>query len=196
MTAEGVKRILPEYLPTGIYIYLEEGERADAFIELLERRYGSVIYQPINVDSLIEGEVGSYVTIVSLMAGVILLITGFVVAMIVYFVIKTVIARRRQAFGIQKALGFTTVQLVQQISLGILPVVTIGSIAGVAAGYFWICPMLTALFRSVGIMRFDLAIAHLWMVLLCVGMVAFTYIVTLCVSVRIRKISAYALVTE
>jgi len=196
LTTEGVKRIMPDYLPSFIYVYLHEGEDAAAFISLLEDRFGSVIDTPVNLDDLIKGVVGSYLTIIMLMAIIILFITGFIVTLILYFVIKTMISQRRRDFGVQKAVGFTTFQLVQQISLSFMPIVAAGSITGIIAGYLWISPLVSALFRSTGIMKFDMIIAHLWLAILCVGIAVFSYIIAIIISSRTRKISAYSLVTK
>ena len=196
LTGDGLKRADPDYNPYFIYIYLHEGERADVFIETLENRYGSAIDTPINLDELIKGQTGTYVSIILLVSVALLIITALIVALILYFIIKTTIVRRRRWLGIQKALGFTTLQLMQQIALGFLPVVCTGAILGAAAGYLFINPMLSAMFQSVGVMRFEMVMAHLWIVVLCAGMVVFSYAVVIAVSYRIRGISPYALVTE
>jgi putative ABC transport system permease protein len=194
LTTEGAKRVMPDYIPSFIYIYLHEGEDAAAFIRYLENRYGSIIDTPINLDELAKGVMGSYITIILIVAIIILMITAFIVSLILYFVIKTMINQRKRDFGVQKACGFTTFQLVQQISLSFLPVCAIGSIIGVIAGYLGINPMVSAMFKSLGIMKFDMVIAHLWLFLLCLGIVLLSYVVAVVISSRTRKISAFALV--
>jgi putative ABC transport system permease protein len=196
MTAEGFRSIAPDYTPYLIYIYLDEGEPADVFIERLESRYGSAIDRPINLDELVEGQARSYVALVAALAVIVLGITAVIVTLILYFVIKTLVVRRRRDFGVMRALGFTTFQLVQQVAMSFLPVVAAGSIIGVILGSFGINPMITALFKNIGIMRFDMVISLTWMALLCVGMVMLSYTVAILISYRIRKISAYILITE
>jgi putative ABC transport system permease protein len=196
LTIDGINRIEPDFVPGGINIYLQEGEDAAVLIEQLENRYSGIINTPMNLDELLEGQTRSYVTIVSLMAIVVLIITGIIVALVLYFVIKTMIVRRKRDFGVQKALGYTTFQLVQQISLSFLPVVLAGAIAGVVLGYLGISPMISSLFKSVGIMRFDMLISGSWMAMLCVMTVLLTYVTAVVISSRIRKLSAYVLVTE
>lgn len=196
LSGAGIGRVDPDYTPSFIYIYLNEGEPADIFVQTLENRYGGAIDTPINMDELLKGQTGSYVAITQLVAVALLIITGLIVALVLYFIIKTTITRRKRFLGIQKALGFTTFQLMQQIALGFLPVVATGSVFGVVAGYAGINPMLSTMFRAIGIMRFEMVMAHLWLVLLCAGMVVFSYAVVIAVSYRIRGISPYALVTE
>jgi len=196
ITEIGFIQLMPDFIPSVVYVYLEAGEAADVFIELLKSYYGSAITEPINVDEILEGQIRSYVTITSLLAVVVLLITGVIVFLILYFVIKTMISRRRRRFGVQKALGYTTYQIMQQIALSFLPVALGGSLIGVIMGSFGINPLITALFRITGIMRFDMIIAYTWLGALCIGLVLLSYAIAMLISYRIRRISAYILVTE
>jgi len=196
ITQEGIIRLMPDFVPSFIYIYLEAGEAADVFIELLKSSYGSAINEPLNFDEVISGQMAAYVTMTALMAFATLLITAVVVFLILYFIIKTMISRRRRRFGVQKALGYTTYQIMQQIALSFLPVALGGSLLGVIMGSFGITPLVSALFKITGIMRFDLIISYTWLMALCIGVVLLSYSIAMVISYRIRRISAYILVTE
>jgi putative ABC transport system permease protein len=150
----------------------------------------------MNLDEILEGQIRSYVTIATLMAAIVLTITGVIVFFILYFVIKTMISRRRRRFGVQKALGYTTYQIMQQIAVSFLPVSLGGSLIGVIMGCFGINPLMSALFKSAGIMRFEMIISYTWLGALCMGLVLLTYVIAMGISYRIRRISAYILVTE
>jgi putative ABC transport system permease protein len=196
ITHDGFRRLAPDFTPNFIYRYLLEGERADAFIETLESRYGNAISRPVNMDELLEAATRSYVAICALMAVVVLIVTAVIVILILYFVIKTMIARRRRDFGVQKALGYTTFQLMEQIAISFLPVVSVGSVIGAIVGCAGINPMISAMFRAAGIMKFDMIVPLTWMGLLCAGIALMSYAVAILISYRIRKISAYVLITE
>ena len=196
LTVEGIKRIVPDYLPAIIYVHLQAGEEADVFIELLEKRFGSIITTPVNMDEMIAAQTSSYITILTLATIVILIITALIVTLILYFIIKTMVIRKRRYFGVQKALGYVTSQLVQQISLSFIPVALAGSLLGIILIYLGVNPLISALFRATGLMRIDLVIAHSWLIILCVCIAVLSYIVAVLISVRVRKISAYTLVTR
>ena len=196
LTEEGMVTLMPDFQPSVIYVYLEKGEAADIFIALLKSQYGGAIREPVNFDEILEGQIRSYVTLTALLALIVLLITGVIVFLILYFVIKTMISRRRRRFGVQKALGYTTYQIMQQIAMSFSPIVLAGSLLGAAMGCVGINPLVTALFRSVGIMKFDMVISYTWLGLLCVGLVLLSYAIAMVISFRIRGISAYILVTE
>ena len=196
LDADGLKRIEPDFTPSFIYIVLEEEVDTNLFIRLLENRYGSAIAKPMNVEELIKSQSGSFVSLTMLLAVAILVVTGLVVSLILYFIIKTMIARRRRYFGIQKALGFTTNQIIQQIALSLLPVTAAGAVIGIVAGYFGVNPMLSVMFKFAGIMRVEMVMSPLWLALLCIGVVLFSYMIAILVSGRIKRISPYALMTD
>jgi len=107
-----------------------------------------------------------------------------------------VILRRRQELGIQKAIGFTTLQLMNQIALNMTPVIITGVIIGALAGYFGFNPMMMAFTAGMGVARLSLPVMLDQVVIVCIALIAVAYIVSMLIAVRIRKISAYTLVTE
>jgi putative ABC transport system permease protein len=101
------------------------------------------------------------------------------------------ILRRRREFGIQKAVGFTTFQRMNQIALGMTPAILIGAAVGAAAGYFGLNPMVAALMSGMGIVKVRLPVP-----LDQTMLVLLAYAVSLLIAWRIRRISAYTLVSE
>ena len=71
-----------------------------------------------------------YIAAVYAIMLMVLIITVIVVVMILYLVIKTMIIKRKKEFGVMKAIGYSTIQLMNQISISFLPVI----ITGVAIG--------------------------------------------------------------
>jgi putative ABC transport system permease protein len=111
-------------------------------------------------------------------------------------VLKTTILRRRREFGIQKAVGFTTFQLMNQIALSMTPVILLGIITGAVAGYFSLNPIFVAVTRGMGIIKVEFLMPLDQVGLICIGLVMLAYAVSMLISWRIRKISAYGLVSE
>jgi putative ABC transport system permease protein len=111
-------------------------------------------------------------------------------------VIKTSILRRKRELGIQKAVGFTTFQLMNQIALNMTPVILLGVVIGAVGGYFGFNPILVVLIRSMGIVQMKLPVPLDWTILVCIALTALAYVVSMLVAWRIRKISAYSLVNE
>jgi len=82
--------------------------------------------------------------------------------------------------------------LMNQISLSVIPAVLLGAAAGGILGGIYINSMLTFLFGTMGIMRMDFTIRPSWAVVTVIGISAFSYLVAMAVSWRIKYISAYS----
>jgi len=77
-----------------------------------------------------------------------------------------------------------------------LPVIITSVVIGGVLGLFFTNPMLSVLLSSAGVKRLDFIIHLPIILMLCVGIFILAYIVSMFVSIKIRKITAYSLITE
>jgi putative ABC transport system permease protein len=196
ITTAGVRRMDPEFKFDTINIYLEEGMDAGSFDEALMKKYGDRLALTTNMDNLKKSQLGVYVSIVTIFNSIILVVTILLVIMILYLIIKAMIIRRKKEFGIQKAIGYTTYQLMTQTAISYFPIILLGTIAGSILGSVYMNPILSLLFRGIGVMKVNFEIPLLWIGIMCIGISLVAYTVSMLVSFRIRKISPYALIVE
>jgi putative ABC transport system permease protein len=196
ITDEALQQIQPDYIITEFAVYLNEGVDINAFIEEMWATHGSLIDTVLNTSEQVSAQLGSMGDVFGAVAVGIVAITALVVILTLYMVIKTAILRQRRELGIQKAVGFTTLQLMNQIALNMTPVILIGVILGAVAGYFGFNPMMIALMTGMGVVQVDLPVPFGQMIVVCIALVVLAYVVSMLIAVRIRKISAYALVSE
>lgn len=196
ITAEGVRRMHPEYKYDTINVYLEEDVDTAAFEKELFKQFEGRIALTTNMDNLKSSQTDVYKSIVTIFNSIILVITLLLVILILYLIISAMIIRRRKDFGIQKAIGYTSYQLMVQTSISYTPVILFGTIVGIILGCIYINPMLSLLFRGIGVMKVDFDVPVLWVVLMLIGIGVAAYAVSMLVSWRIRKITPYNLITE
>ena len=131
---------------------------------------------------------GLIATIVTLTVATTALVTGVV--------ITTQIRQQARDFGVLKALGFASRQLRRQILAGLLPPLLLGATLGGVAGWFALAPGFGALLAGVGFRKVELGVEP-WMILVvAVGVVLLGTLVAWGASARVKRISAYALITE
>ncbi|RFB15438.1 ABC transporter permease [Bacillus sp. HNG] len=195
LTMEGMQQLQTDYQGTTLYAYLDGISNKD-FIKRVEGQYGDNIADTLDIDENIETQTGMYTAAVYAVMVMVLAITVLVVVMILYLVIKTMIIKRKKEFGVMKAIGYTTIQLMNQISISFLPVILTGVAIGGVLGYFFTNPMLSVLLSSAGVKRLDFIVHLPTIFMLCVGILILAYLVSMLVSRRIKKISAYGLITE
>lgn len=138
-----------------------------------------------------QSALGTYETVVAAFAIII-----FIVILILSLITGTTLVRQRQDLGIEKALGFTTWQLILQIFIGFLPVAIVGSLAGGILGFFGANPLMSCMFRAMGIMKVDFILPPVSVPLICVVIAALTLIISMLAAGRIRKITPCALANE
>ena len=157
LTLEGIQQLSPDYKGSILYAYLEGISNKD-FIKNVQKQYGEQIFEVLDIDENIESQTSMYTTAVFAVMLMVLIITVVVVVMILYLVIKTMIIKRKKEFGVMKAIGYSTIQLMNQISISFLPVIVTGVIIGGILGYFFTNPMLSVLLSGAGVKRLEFII--------------------------------------
>ncbi|MGX6445822.1 ABC transporter permease [Neobacillus sp. K501] len=195
LTLEGIQQVDSDYKGSTIYVYLD-GISNKTFIKNVQEQYGKDIVETIDIDENIESQTGMYTSAVFAVMLMVLTITILVVVMILYLVIRTMIIKRKKEFGVMKAVGFSTIQLMSQISISFLPVMMTGVVIGGVLGYFFTNPMLSVLLSSAGVKRLEFIIYVPAIVMICASILILAYIVSMFLSRGIKKISAYGLITE
>ncbi|HCC35362.1 MAG TPA: hypothetical protein DEQ02_06895 [Ruminococcaceae bacterium] len=196
ITGDAIRRLLPDYEFYGYNIYLNEDVDIDSFIEDVKAREGDIFMSTSNTLSMIDVILSSMSGIVVMVAIGIVAITLVVVVLALYMVIKTIVIRRRRELGTQKALGYTTLQLMNQIALNLTPSILIGIAAGIVIGCVGFNPLVAAMMTGMGIVKADLPLPMAWLGTAGIALILLSYAVSMLIAVRIRKISAYALVSE
>jgi len=195
VSIEGIQHLHSDYKGTTLFVYLDDISNKD-FIKNVQDKYGDNIVETLDIDENIESQTGMYTAAVFAVMLMVMIITVLVVVMILYLVIKTMIIKRRKEFGVMKAIGYSTIQLMNQISISFLPIIITGVSIGGVLGYFFTNPLLSVLLASAGVKRLDFIIHIPMILMLCLGILILAYLVSMFVSRRIKKVSAYGLITE
>ncbi len=191
------KRLNPDFKQQSLNIYLDKGTDAAAFVKKLESQFDKdLLLGTVNFDKEMAEGMASYQNIVAAMGIAMLVITLLVVVLVLYFVISSSVVRKKRELGIQKAIGFTTFQLMNQLAIGFMVPIILGAVGGSLLGAFYTNPLLSVTMRGMGVMKAGFIVAPYWVIGFGAATILFSYLLSLLVTWRIRRISAYALVTE
>jgi Predicted ABC-type transport system involved in lysophospholipase L1 biosynthesis, permease component len=196
LTRAGMLKLNPNFKQQILEIYTNKGVGSDKLIKRLNGKFGKLLLQTVNMDEEFQQGMGMYTDIVSKVGVAMFVINILVVILVLYFVINSSIVRKKRELGIQKAIGFTTVQLMNQISLGFLPPIILGVIVGSLLGITQTNAIMSVVQRSMCIMKANYIITPGWIGLFGVAIVIVSYLTSLLITYRIREISAYSLVSE
>jgi putative ABC transport system permease protein len=195
ITIQGVQQLSPEYKSSRINVYLENTDN-ESFIQAIKNQYGNVIDSVMNIDEILENQGKVYISAVFAVMVIIITITVLVVVLILYLVIKTMIVKRSREFGILKAMGYTTYQLMTQIAMSFVPIVIVGTLVGGILGFLYTNSVLALLLSSGGVHNVQFIVNIPVIVGLCIGLSVLSYLVSMLVSYRIKRVTAYSLITE
>lgn len=195
--AEDFKRLNPDFKPQALYIYLDKGTEASGFIKKLEDRFDKqLLLGAIDFDKEMAEGMAAYQNIVAAMGLAMLVITLLVVALVLYFVLSSSVIRKKRELGIQKAIGYTTFQLMNQLAIGFTVPIILGAVSGSLLGAFYTNALMSVSMRGSGVMKAGFIVNPYWVAAFGGATIIFSYLLSLLITWRIRKISAYALVTE
>jgi putative ABC transport system permease protein len=196
VTGAGMARIQPDFLFSSFSVYLTYGTCPEEFTESIQSYEGDIFAYVAVLQDIIDGTIGALSGAFEAVTVAIMVAVAIITVVTTYMVIKTTILRRNREMGIQKALGFTTFQLINQIALGLTPSIILGTALAALVGHIGFNSLLSVFTRAVGVLEVDFPSPLGLIALLCVSLIFLAYLVSVLVARRIRKISAYALVSE
>lgn len=187
LTRDGYQRMgrLPDL---SYYLNLSKGTDIDAFNEEISTQLEGGVNGVVNVQSILEGTASVYVTLMKIIVTGILILSAAVIIFVLYLLVRTMLNRKKQEYGILKALGYTTGQLVMQTALCLMPPVMISVLVGFFLNSMVINPLTGLFLRGIGILKCTFAVPGGFLAAAGAGMIVYTFAMTCLLSLRIRKI--------
>jgi putative ABC transport system permease protein len=196
LTAEGVLRMQPSFEFFEMYVYLHDTDNSAEFVDKIVANHGDSIALSIDYNEFMDVQLGTYSKIFFWVALVLVIVTTLLVFLVLYLLLKTVILRRWREFGIQKSIGFTTLQLMNQLALYIMPVIVLGTVAGGLLGTFGFNPLFVLIAGNMGIMTASMPVTLGPTIVVCVLLIILSYLFVMAITRKIRKVSVRTLIVE
>lgn len=192
LTRSGYER-MGKLQDASYYINVTDGVDIDTFNEDISRKFGNAVYMSINILSVMNGTATVYVTLMKIIVIAVLVLSMLIITFVLYLLVRTMLNRKKRDYGILKALGFTTGQLILQTALSFMPAVMLSTCLGIAGSALIINP-LTALFLSgIGIVKCTFTVPVVFITAAGIGLILFAFAAACLLSLRIRKITPRAL---
>ena len=188
LTMEGLRLIEPEAEWQTIHVYLEAGVDTEKFCSALEDEFKDRLSYVGSFDQIFYSQFSPIVSSVSAIVFFIIIIMLLIIIIMGYFVTNSILLTRKGAFGIMKALGYSTRQIVVQTVMTFILYIAVGSIIGSIILYCCSNILIVTLFSGMGVHKIVFAFPVIWIVslILCAELVgAFTAVVS---ALKIRKI--------
>lgn len=174
----------------------EHIETTDEFISKIKNIYEDSIIGVYNLDNQLYGGDNSLLQLMKILIFVICGLVLLLVTLVINMIMKTVVIRRQQEFGIEKAIGFSSGQIRRQLALETMSVSIVGNIPGVIMGCMFSNKLISLLFGSLGVKRAEFIVPVAVGLIAVFGLAMFIYGITYLVSRGVKKVSAYKLISE
>lgn len=193
LTRDGYLRI-GELSYMNYYLNLTDDTDVDLFNEDAGDRFD--MNAAINIQSVIDATGSVYVMLMEIIVIAILVLSALVIAFVLFLLVRTVLAGKKRDYGIQKALGFTTGQLILQTAASFMPAVVLSSVVGLTVSALIINP-LTALFLSgIGIVKCTFAVPVGFIAAAGAGLDLLAFAIACLMSLRIKRIAPRGLLAD
>lgn len=177
------------------HINLTSETDIDAFNLEMEEIFGDSVNSTMNFLAAIEGVADVYVTLMRVIVIAILVLSVGVIVFVLYLLVRTMVNNKLCDYGIMKALGFTTKQLILQTALSFMPATIVSAAAGLTLSSIIINPLTALFLNGIGIVKCTFAIPVGFIVIGGIGLVLCAFVTVCLLSLKIRKISPRALLT-
>lgn len=171
------------------YIDTADGVDVNAFNEDVSRKFTEEVMFAVNAREAIDGMAAVYVSVMKIIVLAVLFLSVTVIAFVLYLLVRTVLSHKKSEYGILKALGFTTGQLIRQTAMCFMPSLILSTAVGLFVSTLIINP-LTALFLSgIGMVKCTFEIPIGFIAASGVGIVVIAFGIACLMSLRVRKIA-------
>lgn len=188
LTRKGYER-MGELTQLSYYLNLKDGCDIDKFNEDVGNTFHEHMIASVNIASVIEAGSGVYVVLMSFIVIAVLLLSTLIVVLVLYLLVRTLLNQKQYDYGIMKALGFSTKQLVLLTAMSFMPIVIGSCIIGLVINSFLINPLAALFLGNIGIVKCMFEIPYDLIAFFGIGLVLFTFIIIYVMSLRIKRIT-------
>lgn len=177
----------------GYYINLTDGTDIDAFNEEIKEAFNDDVNSAVNVQKIINAGSGVYISLIKIIVIGILVLSAIVIAFVLYLLVRTLLNNKKVDYGILKALGFTTKQLILQTVLSFMPAIIISTVFGLIVGCIIINPLLSIFLGTIGIVKCTFTVPVGFIAVAGLGLIVVSFLVACLLSLKVKKIAPRAL---
>ena len=196
LTVEGYEALTGETVTPSLYVYLTDGASAETVIKEFEKAHPGLIAKSIDSQKMAQTSREMYLGISAVLILVIFILTMLIVLFILYIVIKSLLVKRKQELGIYKAMGYSNGQLMLQTAGSFLPVTVAAVLLSSALGMLYMPYINQIIFESVGAVKNNMETSFAFLMIFAALQIMMNFVISICLTLPIRKISAYALIKE
>ena len=196
LTLDGYKILDEVYEPNSLYVYLDNENNCQNFIDKVENQFSNEITSTVNYAESMNSVLEMYVGIIKIVCIVMVILTISIIYLILYLIISSIIVNKKQELGILKSVGYINRQLMLQISGSLMPSTIISTVLGMICSKVFLGNMFISLFKVVGAYKISFEYPMLILALISIALIISTFTISAILARKIKKIEVYKLIKE
>ncbi len=197
MTEEAANHLVNmSEFPTAIWFDCDDAEKATKILNNCGDRFGNRIISLVDMNELVEGTLITFKGITTIMLISMVSISAVVIMLILYLFIKTLLYNKRKDYGIYKALGYTSKDLILQTALSFMPTIILSVAIFSVVSYFTANKYMQLVMVTFGMMKCSFAIPIAGVVIVGLGLILISFLFAIFQARKIKNIEAYNMLTE
>lgn len=196
ITKEGMQRLNPGVIPASLYLYTDNNSDLNSVMDQLQEILADESVTITNYQNYVSATMESIVAVMKVLCIVMMTAVILVIAMVLMLLIRMQSVRDQRQIGIYKALGYTTGQLMIQMTMSYIPTVLAGAVLGCILAWFGVNPSFILCLGMFGIKRCSMYISIVYMGGIILGIVLWAVLIAILSSAKIRKIVPWEMMQE
>lgn len=192
----GITKLVDNEINKQYYYDVEDGYKVNDINENIQNKFGDRITSTANLDEIMKASISTFVTISNIMVIIIMSLSFIVILLILYLLMKTFIGKKRKDYGILKATGYTSRNIIFQNAISFMPSIILSVIISSIISYFIANPYLETITKSFGVMKLTFDVPIDLIIIMGIGFIVISYLITLFLSLKLRKIEPYNLLKD
>lgn len=191
--SNGIEKLVGTTYDKLYYFDTEDSANINECIEKIKNEFGDRISLTVNFEEVMKGSISVFKTISNAMVVIMMTVCGLVILLVLYLLIKTLIISKKKDYGILKALGYTSKNIIVQNAISFMPSIILSVIISCIVSCFIVNPYFTLIMSTFGVMKVTFEIPVTMVIFMGIGFVILSFIFALILSLRIKKIEPYKL---
>lgn len=179
------------YAPAFYNFDCDDMDAVQKVLDDCTEEFGDHIVSTVNFWEVIEGSMTTFKSIAMLMLYLVCAISAAIILLVLFLLIKSFLYGKRKDYGICKAVGYTSNNLILQTALSFMPPIILSVLVFSAGSYFAANPYMNMMMGSFGIVKSNFTIPIPGIAIIGAGIIAVSFLFAVFEARRVKKIEAY-----
>lgn len=192
LSTKAAERLIDFTYVPAFYNYDCDGKEASQkILDDCSEEFGDHIISAMNFYDVIEGSMTTFKSVASLMLVLVCAISAAVILLVLFLLIKSFLYSKRKDYGIFKAIGYTSGNLILQTAISFMPPIILSVLVFSVGSYFAANPYMNLMMGSFGIVKANLVVPIPGVIIIGLGIIAVSFLFAVFEARRVRKLEAY-----